>query len=391
MRGWTGPALLSFGFRPFFLGGSIWAACAMVLWIGMLAGTISLPTRFDAVSWHAHEFLFGTLGAIIAGFLLTAVPNWTGRLPVIGWRLGGLALVWLAGRVAVAFSAEMPFWLAAAVDLAFPILLGAVILREIIAGRNWRNLAVLGVLALFTLANLLFHLAAAQGQVAAQGSGLRLGIGAAIIFIALIGGRVIPSFTRNWLAANGHDARPVPPMQRFDQIVLLATLAILALWVLRPDGVMTGAALIGMGALHAWRLARWQGWRTWPEPLVWVLHLGYSFVPLGAFCIGVTALWPDRFASGPAQHLWMVGAIGLMTLAVMTRATLGHTGRTLEAGRGTVAIYLLMMLSVFSRLGAAFWPDLPLLNFAAVFWIGAYGGFAVLYGPLLLRPKPGKA
>ena len=391
MRAWSGPALLSYGFRPFFLGGALCAAGAMVLWVLMLSGQVTLPTRFDPVSWHAHEFLFGTLGAILAGFLLTAVPNWTGRLPVTGWWLGGLALLWLAGRVAIAFSASFSSGTTAGIDLAFPILLGAVILREILAGRNWKNLPVLGLLAVFALANGLFHLDAAQGRFAAQGVGLRLGVGTAVMMISLIGGRVVPSFTRNWLVGRGHPARPAPPMQKFDKVVLLFTAATMLLWVIRPASDLTGYAMLAMGVLHIIRLARWRGWLTAAEPLVLVLHVGYGFLPLGALAVGGAMLWPDVFASGAAQHLWMAGAIGLMTLAVMTRATLGHTGRPLTAGPGTVAIYVMVVLSVTARLAAGILPDLPLVEAAAVFWIGAFAGFVVLYGPLLLRAKPGKA
>ncbi|MCQ0091874.1 NnrS family protein [Roseovarius sp. M141] len=391
MRGWQGPALLSFGFRPFFLGGAAWAAIAMAVWILTLAGVLSIDLGFDPISWHAHEFLFGTLGAIIGGFLLTAVPNWTGRLPVTGWRLGALALLWLAGRAATTLPVGLPWGVVAAVDLSFPIALGVMILREIMAGRNWRNLPVLILLAVFALANGLFHLDAAQGRFAAQGIGLRLGLAAAIMMIALIGGRVVPSFTRNWLAAQGDPARPAAPMQRFDKAALVFTLLALGLWVIRPAGGAAGIAMLGIGALHAARLIRWRGWRTGAEPLVVVLHAGYAFLPLGALALGVAALWPDALALAAAQHLWMAGAIGMMTLAVMTRATLGHTGRALHAGPGTVALYVLLALSVLARLVADLWPGLPLLELAAIFWIGAFGGFAVLYGPILLTAKPGKA
>src|SRR6056297_4020513 len=176
MRNWEGPALLTYGFRPFFLLGAVWAALAMTLWVFMLAGGLRLPTRFDPVSWHAHEFLFGYLGAVLAGFLLTAVPNWTGRLPMVGWPLAALFALWVAGRVVVLTSGVMPAAVAPIVDLAFPLVLGGLILREIVAGRNWRNLIVLGLLAVFTLANGIFHAEALSGNYAAQGFGLRLGL-----------------------------------------------------------------------------------------------------------------------------------------------------------------------------------------------------------------------
>ena len=391
MRRWQGPVLLSYGFRPFFLGGTVWAALAMALWILTLTGVIALPAAFDPVSWHAHAFLFGTLGAIIAGFLLTAVPNWTGRLPVTGWPLGALALLWLAGRVMTTVTLGANWALVAAVDVAFPLTLAAMILREIMAGKNWRNLPVLILLAVFALANGLFHLDAAQGRFAAEGIGLRVGLGVAILMIALIGGRVVPSFTRNWLAAQREPARPAPPMQRFDIVVLVLTVLCLGLWVASPGGMVTGAALLLVGALHVVRLLRWRGWHTVSEPLVSVLHIGYAFVPLGALALGFAVLRPDMLSLAAAQHLWMAGAIGMMTLAVMTRATLGHTGRKLRAGPETITIYVLLGLSVLARLLADALPGLPLIELAGIAWIGAFGGFAVIYGPMLLKAKPGKA
>ncbi|WP_113911377.1 NnrS family protein [Roseovarius dicentrarchi] len=391
MREWQGPTLLTYGFRPFFLGGAAWAAIAMMIWILTLTGALGMDLAFDPVSWHAHEFLFGTLGAIIGGFLLTAVPNWTGRLPVTGWSLGALALIWLAGRLAVTLPLGAHWAAVAVIDLSFTVALGAMILREIVAGKNWRNLPILALLVVFALANGLFHLDAAQGGFAAQGIGLRLGLGAVILMIALIGGRVVPSFTRNWLVKRGDPARPAAPMQRFDKAVLIVTVLTLALWVARPADAATGAALIVIGALHAVRLSRWCGLRTGADPLVAVLHVGYAFVPLGALALGAAALWPGALPLAAAQHLWMAGAIGMMTLAVMTRATLGHTGRALHAGRGTVALYILMAMSVLARLLADLLPGLPLAELAALAWIGTYGGFALLYGPMLLTDKPGKA
>ncbi len=391
MRQWHGPALLTYGFRPFFLGGAVWAAVAMALWILMLTGALSLDAPFDPISWHAHEFLFGTLGAIIAGFLLTAVPNWTGRLPVTGWPLGALALLWLAGRLVTTLPSGLPWGAVAAIDAGFTLVLGVMILREIVSGCNWRNLPILILLAVFALANFLFHLDAAAGRFAAHGVGLRLGLAAAIMMIGMIGGRVVPSFTRNWLVARGDAARPAPPMQRFDKATLVVTVLVLILWVARPEGAATGAALLLMGVLHLIRLGRWSGWRTGAEILVTVLHVGYLFVPLGALALGAAALAPEALAPAAAQHLWMAGAIGLMTLAVMTRATLGHTGRALHAGKGTVAIYALLILAVIARLAEVGAPALPLLEVAALCWIGAFGGFALLYGPMLLKPKPARA
>jgi len=388
-RAWRGPAVLSFGFRPFFLLGALWAALAMALWVAMLTGKLALPTTFDPVTWHAHEFLFGYLGAIIAGFLLTAVPNWTGRLPVTGWPLAGLAAAWLAGRLAVTFSQGLPRLAVAVIDLALVAALAVLLGREIVVGRNWRNLPVVGLLVLFGCANALFHWEAARGGYAAQGMGLRLGLGAVLMMIAVIGGRIVPSFTRNWLTKQGAGRLPVPPMQRFDLAALGLLLAALLAWVAAPLAPLTGMALGLAGLVHLARMARWAGDRTLGEPLVLVLHLGYVFVPLGALAGAVEILGPGWLGAGSAQHLWMAGALGLMTLAVMTRATLGHTGRALTAGRGTVAIYAAVICAALARIGAGAWPEAasPLHSLSGASWIAAFAGFAALYGPMLLRPR----
>ncbi|GAA6202660.1 NnrS family protein [Aquicoccus sp. SU-CL01552] len=390
MRQWRGPALFTFGFRPFFLFGALWAGLAMPLWIMVFAGAFELPSRFDPVSWHAHAFLFGYLGAIVAGFLLTAVPNWTGRLPVVGWQLAGLFALWCAGRVAVLVSALLPAWGAAAIDLAFPLVLSAVLLREIVAGKNWRNLIVLAMLALFLVANLLFHIEAARGDYAAEGFGLRLGLASGLMMIGVIGGRIVPSFTRNWLVREGRADRPAAPMQRFDKAVLVVSLLMLMLWVALPSQPVTGFGLLLMGGLHLARLVRWKGLRTGAEPLVWVLHLAYACVPLGALWSGLSVLRPDWIAPAGAQHLWMAGAVGLMTLAVMTRATLGHTGQALRAGPATLALYLALVVSVLFRMAAGLWPAMALYHLSATFWTLAFVGFAAVYGPLLARRRPGK-
>ena len=393
MRAWTGPTILSYGFRPFFLGAAFWAALAMMVWVAMLSGSATLPSAFDPVSWHAHEFLFGYLGAVIAGFLLTAVPNWTGRPPIVGWWLGALAGLWLAGRGVVAISADLPAVLVAGTDLAFPVILAGVILREIVAGRNWRNLIVLGILGVFFIGNALFHWEAARGGYAAKGYGLRLGLGAGIMMIAVIGGRVVPSFTRNWLVKRQSAVLPTPPMQRFDKAALVVLLAALLLWVGWPDKMLTGITLAFAGGLHVIRLARWVGHRTLAEPLVTVLHVGYAFVPLGALVLAVEIIVPGSVSMAGAQHLWMAGAIGLMTLAVMTRATLGHSGQALTAGPGTVTIYVALIVAVLARVAAGAWPGYAhgLHMVSGLGWIVAFGGFALVYGALLLRrPATGK-
>ncbi|MGP1253413.1 MAG: NnrS family protein [Kiloniellales bacterium] len=407
LRAWSGPAILSYGFRPFFLGAALWAALSMALWIPLLSGRLRLPTAFDPVTWHAHEALFGYLGAVVAGFLLTAVPNWTGRLPVVGWALFGLFALWLLGRVAVAVSALLPAWTVALADLAFLAVLAAVLLREILAGKNWRNLIVLLLLGALLAGNALFHWEAArQDGYAASGLGLRLGLAAAVLMIAVIGGRIVPAFTRNWLvkrgSADGGAKGGLPaPFGPLDRLALLTSLIALLCWVAAPAWTGSGLALLAAGLALSLRLARWQGLRTGAEPLVWILHLGYACLPLGMLTLGAAILWPGALTQVAAQHLWMSGAIGVMTLAVMTRATLGHSGRALTADAATTALYLLVIAAVIARLlggvgpgWAADWPvdrtadwSWRLYALSAALWCAAFAGFALRFGPLLLRPR----
>jgi uncharacterized protein involved in response to NO len=387
IRAYSGPAILSYGFRPLFLFASIWAAGAMVLWIAMLTGHLIVPTAFDMVSWHVHEFLYGYLPAVVAGFLLTAVPNWTGRLPLTGTPLLILVLVWLAGRVAVLFSQHLGPSTAAVIDLSFLALLSFVIGREVIAGRNWRNLKVLILIALFFCGNAMFHAEAMEGATAYDGYGARLGIAVAVFLIMLIGGRIVPSFTRNWLARREPGRLPIP-FGRFDIASMVVAAAALLLWIAAPRQPVTAILCLAAGVLHAWRLARWAGERTAAEPLVLVLHIGYIFIPLGFVAAGCALLSPATLPMSAALHVWTAGAIGTMTLAVMTRASLGHVGKPLHATPGIVAIYACVVAAALLRIAAAVDPASQiLLHLAATAWILAFAGFTVLFGPLLVRPR----
>jgi uncharacterized protein involved in response to NO len=385
-RDYTGPAFLSIGFRPFFLGGAAWAAAAMVIWIGLLAGWWLVAGDYGAVPWHAHEFLFGYVGAVMTGFLLTVVPNWTGRLPVRGRPLLALFLLWLAGRAALLFSDTIGVVPAAAVDSLFLLTLAAVALREVLAGRNWRNLKVVAILGLFAATNILFHAEVIATGVADHAA--RAAIALVLILITLIGGRIIPSFTRNWLVKQGVARLPVP-FGRFDAIAIVVAAAALLSWVAVPGAVATGVALLAAGAVQTLRLVRWAGAPTWREPLLLVLHIGYALVPLGFFAVGAAVLQPDVIPPSGALHVWTAGGMVLMTLAVMTRATLGHTGRELVAGGATWAIYLAAGVAMLTRVAAPALPEAstPLLHLAAAAWILGFSLFAVWYGQMLVRAR----
>jgi uncharacterized protein involved in response to NO len=387
-RAYTGPAIFSYGFRPLFLLAGIWGFLAMLLWILMLQGLITLPLATGPVDWHVHEFLFGYLSAVIAGFVLTAVPNWTGRLPIIGAPLAGLVALWLAGRLVMAMSDLLPFWLVGLVDSAFLLALWLAVLREVLAGRNWRNLPVAGLIGLILLANVLFHVEAVQTGAPAQGFGSHLAIAAVVLLIALIGGRVTPSFTRNWLAKNAPGSSLPHPADRADMAILLLTAVSLAIWLILPEAVFTGVALMLTGLANFWRLSRWSGHHCRAEPLVWILHVAFAFIPLGFLLLGAALIWPDMLPPTGMMHSWLAGAFASMTLAVMTRAALGHTGYALTAGPGITLIYLAILTAAFLRLAAAFWPANPwLIPLSGTSWMLAYGLFVVIYAPLLMRPK----
>jgi uncharacterized protein involved in response to NO len=387
-RPYAGPAVFSEGFRPFFLAVGLWAPIVMALWIALLAGQIELPTAFGPLDWHVHEMLFGFAGAAAAGFFLTAIPNWTGRLPLQGAPLMLLAALWLAGRIACAVSALTGPEVAAAVDLAFLFFLLLAVIREIAAGRNWRNLPMVGALAVLLAANLMFHLES-LGLTETARFGARLGIATLLMMITLIGGRIIPSFTRNWLVKQNAAADRLPaPFGIVDRAALAISLVALIAWVIELQAAVTGALLIAAGIAAAIRLARWRGLATLREPLLLVLHLGHGWLAVGLLLLGIGHL-SEAIAPSDALHALTAGAIGTMILAVMTRATLGHTGRDLTAGAGTAIIYGLVTLAALSRIGAGILLDHYeiLLRIAGGAWIAAFLLFLAVYGPMLLRPR----
>jgi uncharacterized protein involved in response to NO len=379
-RAFNGPAIFSQGFRPFFLGAGIWAALAVLIWLIVVSGDASLPITFSPVRWHAHEMLFGFAAAAVAGFVLTAIPNWTGRLPLQGAPLITLFCAWLLGRAAMASSGVIGAPLAAIADLAFLTLLFLTALREVVAGRNWRNMPIPIAVATLVVANALTQLEA-NGLAQSGMVGERLGLATFILLISLIGGRIIPSFTRNWLAKKGSDVMPIP-FGRFDLLILLLVLVALGLWVVRPSAQLTGIALIVTGFMSVARLVRWRGWRSLSEPLLWVLHLGYAWVAVGLILLGASVLFTAVVPYSAGIHALGTGAIGTMTLAVMTRAIRGHTGRPLEGGQGTAAIYALITLAAILRVSASFMADayVELIVISGVFWIAAFSLFVVGYG-----------
>lgn len=377
------PAVPTYAFRPMFLAAGSWAIVAIAIWLAMFLGYLRLPTRFDPLTWHIHEMLFGFVMASVAGFLLTAIPNWTGRLPVRGYPLAVLAGLWLLGRLACLISADLPAWLAIVADLSFPVALLAVAAREIIVGRNWRNLPMTAPLAVFIIADVLMHLESVGISVPA-GLGWRLGLAAPILLISVIGGRIIPSFTRNWLSKRRSMRLPAT-RSTIDEASIALLCAGLVLWAVFPDFGVAGVILVIASLVNAWRLATWAGRRTWAEPLLFILHVGYAWLVLGIGLLGLSILGAG-VPLASAIHALTAGAIGIMILAVMPRVTLGHTGRDLCANHATVAIFVLINAAGIARVCASWHPNgmMILLALSAACWITAFGLFEIVYGPMLL-------
>ncbi len=383
-RRYTGPAFLQQGFRPFFLAAGLWSALALALWLAELRWGGVLPGDVSPVFWHAHEMLFGYGAAVVTGFLLTAVPNWTGRLPVRGMPLAWLALLWLAGRAA--FSLMDPAWLVVTsiVEGSYFLVLFAFLIREIFIGKNWRNLIVAGLVAGLAVANGLYHLERI-GFADSADIGIRLGIAVFVMLISLIGGRIVPSFTTNWLRKQGVDRLPAP-LGRFDRIALVGTLTGLASWVGAPDALFSGVLILLAATLQAIRLSRWQGHRCFAEPLILMLHIGYGWLVVGLFCLGASIL-VDGFPQSAAIHGLTAGMIGSMTLVVMIRASLGHSDRDLTADLATTGIFALVFFAALVRVLAPVLSDnyLFTLMLSGGLWIAAFALFVVRYLPLWVR------
>lgn len=378
--------ILSYGFRSFFLVAGIYGGLGICIWLPLFFGDISIPTAFSPVDWHIHEMLYGYLPAVMAGFLLTAIPNWTGRLPIRGRPLAILVAAWLAGRVAIFVSAIIGPIVAGVVDVLFPLLIAAAAAREIAVGRNWRNLPPVAIFLLLVIGDAIFHIE--DFKTGSADIGTRLGIAAAIALITLIGGRVIPSFTHNWLTRENPGRVPVP-FGPFDMAALVISMLALVAWICFPRWAGSAVLMLIAGVAHAIRLGRWAGYRTIRDRLVLVLHVGYGFVPLGFILLAAAILIPQVVPTSAGIHAWTAGAIGTMTLAIMTRASLGHTGHRLIAGPLTQLVYVAVVVAALARIAATFSTNSAtlLLYIAGCAWIAAFWSFAIGYGPLLAKAR----
>ncbi|MBS8272141.1 NnrS family protein [Thalassospira tepidiphila] len=383
---WTG------AFRPLFLLAGLLAIVAVVWWVAGFVHGIATPSLGTGSWWHAHEMIFGFGGAAIGGFLLTAIANWTSRPPISGVMLMALTTSWLIGRLAIGFGEYLDPALTIVGALVYFIFLLALGVRELVAARNYRNMRVLAVISMIALFDGLF-VAACLDVIALDPAMLyQTAILAIILLIGLIGGRVIPAFTRNWMQREQINA-PMPSMfSRFDMVCLASIALGIVAVILDPAGVIAGSVLLFAGILHAIRLVRWRGVHSWREPIVIMLHLGYFWVPAGLVLLGVAILWPDVMSSRDALHALTGGAMACMVLAIAGRAALGHTGRELRAGWALNSAFGLIWVSTVLRVMVGFAGSgyVTILAIATLMWIGGWLAFLMGYAPVLLGPSQKK-
>ena len=377
---YQGPAFWSYGFRPFFMGAGLFAGVAIPVWVLMVTGTENVVFHYPPRDWHVHEMVFGFLPCVITGFLLTAIPNWTERPPIRGLPLMLLLTLWLAGRLAIALP-WLPSFVVAMVDGAFLVVVAGIVWREILAGKAWDRLPMGVLISLYAGANLLFH-----GLFLNHGAtdlAERMALTLIMVLLSLIGGKITPGFTEDFLIEEGVTKQPAP-FSRFDGLSILLVAVAGVLWMINLNSTVTGVAFVAAGVIHLIRLSRWYGWLTWREPLVLIMHVGYGWLAMSFLILGGAMLGFGLHVE-EAVHVLTTGAVGVMTLAVMTRASLGHTGRIKHAGPLTVMIYFLVNLGAILRV---FGPSLTLsgdvmIGVAAGCWSGAYLLFIVGYGHML--------
>ncbi len=377
----TGWAPFALGFRPFFLAAGVSALVLLLIWLGELGQVLSLDMYYSWSAWHAHEMLFGYTAAVIAGFLLTAVRNWTDLPSLSGTPLMLLGLVWLAGRVLPFFSAWIPVWLIASVDLLFLPLVAVAVARLLFKRRQKSNYVFIAILGTMFLANLLVHLGNSQADADLIRQGLYLMLLMIMLIIVVMGGRVIPFFAERGVA--GIQTRSWKPVEIMTGVSVL----LLALAVLFVQQLVLWMALLAF-VVHAIRLAGWYDKRIWQEPLVWVLIVGYGWIVLSFALLVLARL--GVMSEFWAWHAFTVGGIGGITLGMMARVTLGHTGRMMKLPSGMMTAFVLINVAAIVRviLPMIFSHQYPLLlQIAGGLWILAFALFVAIYTPMWLRVR----
>ncbi|WP_019643912.1 NnrS family protein [Novispirillum itersonii] len=386
-------AFLSGGFRPFFLAAGLHAAVSLIFWLVWLGvhhagGTfVTLSVSPPPYIWHAHEMLFGFAGAAVGGFLLTAVPNWTGHRPVAGLRLAALVWLWLAGRIALWASAALPGPVVAGLDLLFLPALVTTLAGPVIRSGKRQNMAVIAVIALLWVAQILSHLGMAGILTDGGRAGRLMALDVLTLLMTVIGGRITPAFSRNWLSAQGLPLPPAVPMVPWTPAALTGILIVLAGDLSAQPMLTAAGALLAAVALLV-RLALWQGWRVRSEPLLLVLHLGALWLGVGYLLRGLAAL--SFLPEAASLHALTTGAAGTLVLGVMCRAALGHTGRALSSSPGLTSAFALVSLAALLRVVVpvalpGFYMEGMLVAGAA--WVAAFVLYVIHFLPILTTPR----
>ena len=381
---WT---VLNYAFRPFFLLNGLFAIIVVGIWVMALHGQSVVGLPVDTTLWHGHEMIVGFAMATIAGFVLTAVATWTGRPPVQGPLLGWLVMAWFVGRLAMALSDLLPGLLVALLDLSFPVMLFAITAREVSGGKSQRNYPIAGITAILALLNLLYHLGLGPLLPGADRLALYLLIHLVLILITVIAGRIVPNFTANWLRARG-EARLPRTVKSVEQLTLGTTLIVGIAASIAPISTVTGILAFAAAIGHGIRLSRWRGLATIDEPLLFILHVAYSWLPIGYILLGLST-FGIIFPPTAALHALTMGAIGSMVLAVTTRVALAHTGRALHAARLTVVAYGIFTVAVAIRIVSPLSTEgyFAMIDLSAIGWIVAYVIFSWVYWPILTGPR----
>lgn len=375
-------------FRPFFLFGAAFSLLAMLVWGAFWHGFSLLEPHGGMFWWHQHEMLFGFVAAIVVGFLLTAVNNWTGQPGLRGVPLLALAGLWLLGRLLMALPPGLPPWALMLVDVAFLPLAVVALVWPVIRVRQWRNLIFVPVLALLALSNALMHYALILGDALLLRGSVHLAVLLIVMLMIVLGGRVIPFFTSRRLQ------RPAASRPAWLEVLalgsaaamVLAQLAGLAGMPLPASGWAVLAFTAGLG--NALRLLRWRGWLSWREPLLWGLHASYAFICIGLIMWGLAAL--GVVAISLAVHALTIGGMATMILAMISRVSLGHTGRPIVTLPGIgVALALLVLAALLRALLPTVWPQAShwALSLAIVFWCLAFGLYLYRYSHILLSNR----
>jgi len=382
-------AFLGLAFRPLFFLGAAFSCLSMVLWLLFLHGYLQPPSYTTPFLWHGHEMLFGFVTAIVVGFLLTAVQNWTGIKGLNGKPLLLLISVWLAARLSMSVDIPVPFieW----IDILFLPLAAFLLARPIIAIKQTRNLMFIPVLVLMSLANIVFHYGVYLSDLLLSQQALQAMLWLTVLLITLLGGRVIPFFT-----ANGTQKPRAIDRPWLEIVVIASTIMVAGVQGLGLSNHLSAssnsALLIIAAVFQGWRFCRWRFWTTGRVPLLWSLHAAYAFIPLGMVLIAAS-YWLDDLTLSTARHSILVGAIGAMILSMMARVSLGHTGRALNPHKiMSLAFLLIIVAGLLRSLGVWLASEIDLLSLAAIGWILAYLIFALAYWPVLSRARiDGKA